>query len=103
MSSSSSPQALWKGLLQEPPPISQRRRQVGRPFAELTMACLRVAGPHASMQEWRERIALICDGYGERAVYSKLRELQREGFLTDGRPITGFLTEKGRHALQRGS
>lgn len=87
---------------QPPPTLSRRARRRGRPFAEITMACLRVAGPHASMRDWRDRVNHVCEGYGDRAVHTKLQQLQHEGFLTDGLPLTGYLTDKGRRALQQG-
>lgn len=90
-----------------PPPLSQithdRRRKDARRLNALSLACLRLASPHSSFSDWRYRLELLCRAYSPSAIAERLRQLGEQGYIADGLPETGFLTDKGRVALQEAS
>lgn len=73
----------------------------GKRLKPLALACLHLASPHPSLSDWRYRLALLCHTYSEGAVTEQLCRMRSEGYLTDGLPAVGYLTEKGRTVLRR--
>lgn len=79
------------------PPLS---RIVGRPLNTCSLACLRLGVPQ-DIDTFRAAIEALCQRYSYRTVTARLDDLHARGYLTNGCPRHGFLTDKGRAALAR--
>ena len=65
-----------------------------------TIDCLKLCSMQQSSQRNTFEVE-ICEKYSEKAVYTKLDELSRRGYIEYGTSITGtWLTEKGKKALR---
>lgn len=69
-------------------------RIVGPPLNACSLACLRLASPHESIDTWRAELDIVCARYSQRSVMVRLDDLHARGYLTTGCPRHGFLSEK---------
>jgi hypothetical protein len=68
-------------------------------LSDKSLICLLIADAHGSDQ-WNERYHRACEKFGEKVVNKKMDDLCRRGYIECGvSSVTGWLTEKGRAAL----
>jgi hypothetical protein len=76
-------------------------RWTGRPLNAFSLACLRLSAPQPSIDQWRANIDAVVAQYSHQRVVKQLARLEYLGFTTKGLPQNGYLTDKGRSALER--
>lgn len=70
----------------------------------LSLELLRMSAPVPDIRAFREHVLSICQRWPDSQIYARLRELEAGGYLVaHGSPRTGWLTMKGRRALQQAS
>ncbi len=72
-------------------------------LGEKAMACLRLASLDKISSDWQLGYDAACASWSEKAVITAFESLVRRGYIECGVSArTGWLTEKGREALERG-